>query len=595
MGAVILAGVVLSGAWTQLDEIGLAGWLALALVFVADRYAGGARWVRPALSNLGGGRLPVAAAAALCLLHLAHVGLTAREEFGFGGDEGYHLSATRAFAIYFMRAGPLLALALVVYGTLWYRGSRYAATAAMAVLVAASYALPATPLFGRYPAAFSLLATPLNVAFEVFNSPYPHTANHVVNVLSLPAWLFVLRPLVIGRWPDWRVLPVALLVYFQRPALVMVGGPLLEPWAVVFLLLALEALVALDDDRRWIAVPLCTIATCFKETAILMLPTIWVLACVEWRGWRPSIRPGGLAIGAASIAPFLVYLAVRRGMNVARGYEVAGIGATFALTRIAEWLAMVRTQLGTGALIAAAAVIAVAARYGLLWIATALAVALFFFLDVASLPYTGYSRFLAYSLVAACGAVFAWTYRVPDRGRALVLTCAALVLLQAAPAMRTFALDFQPDHERNSLEWNGAMIRLPIRALTSRLPAMEGGDQVRRIRVVTFGTSLDSLRVAYPDLATRYELVRGDDTGDCQCRDNAEAVLAGFEWPANLGDTTANRDAFTSASTSCVRQIERTCVARATEHDRSGAAVGAVGVGRVLLLALPQDHERPQR
>ncbi len=46
-------------------------------------------------------------AALLCGIHLLHVVLTAREEFGFGGDEGYHLSATRAFAIYFIKAGPI--------------------------------------------------------------------------------------------------------------------------------------------------------------------------------------------------------------------------------------------------------------------------------------------------------------------------------------------------------------------------------------------------------------------------------------------------------------------------------------------------------
>lgn len=594
MSALILAGVVLTGAWTQLDEIGLAGWLALALMFVADRYTGGIRWGRLGFPG-GAAPLPVLAAAGLCLLHLAHVALTAREEFGFGGDEGYHLSATRAIAVYFMRAGPFLALALAVYGVLRYRHARYAATAAMAVLLGASYLLPASPIFGRYPAGFYMLAAPLNVAFDVLQHPYPHTANHIVNVLSLPAWLFLLRPLIIGRWPDWRVLPVALLIYFQRPALAMIGGTLLEPWALVFLLLALEALVALDDERRWVAVPLCAIATFFKETAVLLLPTTWLLACVEWNGWRPSIRKGGLAVGAASIAPFLLYLAVRRGMAVTRGYEVAGIGATFALSRISEWVAMVRAQIGVGPMIAAVAATALAARFGALWIATALAIALFFFVDVASLPYTGYSRFLAYSLVSVCGAVFAWTYRSEERGRALVLTCAALALLQAGPALRTFALDLQPDHERNSLEWNGAMIRLPVRALASRIPALEGGEQVRRIRVVTFGTSLDSLRVAYPDLAARYELVRADDTRDCRCLDNAEAVLGAFEWPANLGDTDTNRAAFASASASCVRQIETTCVTRTTVDDRSGATVGIAGVGRLLLLALPQHDERPQR
>ena len=47
--------------------------------------------------------------------------ITAREEFGFSGDEGYHLSATRAFALYFMRAGPFLIGALVVFGVLRFK------------------------------------------------------------------------------------------------------------------------------------------------------------------------------------------------------------------------------------------------------------------------------------------------------------------------------------------------------------------------------------------------------------------------------------------------------------------------------------------
>src|SRR5688500_16321608 len=108
MSAVILAGVVISGAWTQLDEIGWAGWVALALVAVRDQFGPPLRWRRPQ-SVWPAERIPLIAAAAICALLLAHVALTWGEEFGFSGDEGYHLSATRAFAIYFMRAGPLLA------------------------------------------------------------------------------------------------------------------------------------------------------------------------------------------------------------------------------------------------------------------------------------------------------------------------------------------------------------------------------------------------------------------------------------------------------------------------------------------------------
>ena len=600
MSALVLAGVMVTGAWTQLDEIGWAGWLALVLVFALDRYAATSfRWRRLTLPPSAPPLLPLIACAAICALLLAHVAITAREEFGFSGDEGYHLSATRAFALYFMRAGPFLVGTLAVFGVLRFKRFRYAATVAMALLLASSYFLPGSALFGRYPTGFYLLATPMSVAFEAANIPYPITANHIVNVLSVPAWLFVLRPLIIGRWPDWRVLPVALLVYFQAPAFVYLGSALLEPWAFVFLLLAVEALAAFEPGERWMAVPLGAVATFFKETAILLLPAVWLLACVEWRGFRPSIRRGGLTVGVASVAPFLIYYAVRRGVQIERVYEIAGIAGTWTSARVSEWIANVSAQVGVGGMLAIGAAMvwslstfakATVDKRSVAWIVTAFVLALFFFADVASIPYTGYGRFLAYSLMALCGAVFAGAYRSAERDRTLVALCAVIGILQLPAATRMFTLDFQPDYERNSLEWNRSLIRLPVRTLAEKIASTQGGEHVRRIRVISFGTALISLRVAYPDLAERFDL-QGDEQSaaapDCRCRDNSEAVIAGFELPAHLGDTPAARAAFEQVSAACVNQIETTCLTRTLEQHRSGAIVGAMGVGRVLLIAVP--------
>ena len=590
MSALVLAGVIVTGAWTQLDEIGWVGWLAPVLVLALDRYAAPSfRWRRLALPPSTAPLLPLIACAAICALLLAHVAITAREEFGFSGDEGYHLSATRAFALYLMRAGPFLVGTLVVFGVLRVTRFQYAATIAMALLLVSSYLLPGSALFGRYPTGFYLLATPLSVAFEAANIPYPITANHIANVLSVPVWMFVLRPLIIGRWPDWRVLPVALLVYFQAPAFVYLGSALLEPWALVFLLLSVEALAAFGPDERWMAVPLAAAATFFKETAILLLPTVWLLACVEWRGFRPSIRRGGIIVGVASVAPFLIYFTVRRSVEIERGYELAGIASTWTSARVSEWLINVRANVGVGGMLAIAAATIWSARH-IAWIVTAVVLALFFFADAASIPYTGYGRFLAYSLIALCGAVFASTYRLAERQRAVVALCAMIAVLQLPAVTRMFTLDFQPDYERNSLEWNRSLIRLPVRTLAKQIATTQGGEQVRRIRMISFGTALISLRVAYPDLAERFDL-QGDEqsaaTPDCRCRDNSEAVIAGFEWPVHFGNTPAARAAFDQVSAACVSQIETTCLSRTMERHRSGAIVGAMGVGRVLLIAVP--------
>jgi hypothetical protein len=254
MSTWVVAGVILTGAWTQLDELGWAGWLPLIVTFALDRLPSPAvRALRRAEVSSAG---PLLAAAAICVLILAHVGLTTREEFGFGGDEGYHLSATRAFALYYLRAGPILVAVIAVFAVWRWRRWPYAASVATFGLIAGSHFLPASPLFARYPAAFYLLAAPLNVFFDVAAIPYPHAANHIVNGLSLPVWLFVLRPLVIGRWPDWQVLPIALLLYFQAPALTFIASTLIEPWSLVFLLLAVEVLVVYPPDERWLAVML---------------------------------------------------------------------------------------------------------------------------------------------------------------------------------------------------------------------------------------------------------------------------------------------------------------------------------------------------
>jgi hypothetical protein len=588
VGSFVLAGLIVSGAWTQLDAIGPAVWLLPALMLALDFTAPtlpGRLFQRPRFESTAA----IIAAAALCTLHLLHVALTAREEFGFSGDEGYHLSATRAFALYFIKAGPYLAGAVAVFLLLRRFTPKIAASAATVALIASSYFLPDAALFGRYPTGFYLLSTPLNVALDVAHVPFPFTANHIVNMLSLPAWLFVLRPAIIGRWPDWRVLPVALLMYFQGASITFTSSGLLEPWPFAILLLALEAVVAVEPDRRWIAVLLAGAATCFKETAILFVPPIWMLAMVDWRGWRPVLRPHAITIGVTAIVPFVVYFAVRRGLHIARGYDVAGSAALWTVARAGIWLANARQLLGGGGsisvglvvtwLVAGLVVHRQAWRHYAVWMLAAIAIAIFFAADVASIPFTGHGRFLAHSLLALCGAVFATTYWLFTVNRRLLIgVSVAIAALQVIPTARVFALDCKPDYERNSLESYRSLIRFPVRSLIARL----ADPAIARIRVVAFDMDLISLQVAYPDLARRYEL-RGESQStaapDCGCHSPSEATLAVFEWPAHFDDTGDARESFESMHAACVAQLRATCARVALEQRRGGAIVGAIGAG----------------
>ena len=139
MGGFVVAGVVLNGAWTQLDVVGWPVWLLPAVTFVLD--SDSVRVGRWQLRRPGRPEslAAIAIGAMVCAIHILHVALTSREEFGFGGDEGYHLSATRAFAIYFLKAGPLLAGVLSLFALCRYFFPRFASGVAMIGLITASF------------------------------------------------------------------------------------------------------------------------------------------------------------------------------------------------------------------------------------------------------------------------------------------------------------------------------------------------------------------------------------------------------------------------------------------------------------------------
>ena len=103
-----------------------------------------------------------------------------------------------------------------------------------------------------------------------------------------------------------------------------------------------------------------------------------------------------------------------------------------------------------------------------------------------------------------------------------------------------------------------------------------------RIRVIAFGTDLISLRVAYPDLARRYDLqgeTKSPNDPDCMCRNATEAVIAGFEWPAHFRDAPDARVHLTQNQSACLAQVRASCGSIALEERRDGAIIGALGVG----------------
>jgi hypothetical protein len=602
LGAYILSGIVLMATWTQFDAI---GWRAAVPVLVVFAIEHRPRFWHRAVEHASFSphrwfpraprRREVLFGIIVALPLFAHLAATLGEEFPYGGDEGYHFSATRTFARHLVEAAPWLAGLALVVALMRRVHRRYLLTLAVTALWAMSVQFGPEMTFARYPAAFYFLASPLNIAGEVIGFTNPHVNNHVVNTLSVPVWLFVLRPLVVRAWPDLPALVTGLLLFFQPTVLTYFGGGGLEPWALVLLLTALEAAVRLPADERWSAVLVAGCASWVKEPAILFLPLVWLLAMVEWRGWVPVPRRGAIPLGIAAATPFVTYYFVRHTLELPRFYAVVSWGELLSPARAREWFDTVHRQFGDTGLILLTA-LAVFAMFGALihrgqaHIARAhlfitlfsAALIMFFYVDVQGIPYTGYGRYLMFPYFALAAAVLVGSAALGRRSDAVLWIAAAFVLVcQAMPLAQTLSLDWSPDYTRNSLEWHRCLIRLPFRELAAQIDDNDSGRHVTDIRLVTITLDTQITPVAYPGVAGRYAIrpaVEVPESTDCRCLSPAEAVIAAFEYRANFDAEILNDPRVAAAEAACVAQLENTCERVVFERAADGTIVAGLGL-----------------
>src|SRR5262249_5498667 len=128
----------------------------------------------------------------------------------------------------------------------------YASLAAFAVLVAWSFAGRAPDSAARYPASGYLLDVPLQYLAKKLVWSSPLDAHRITTALSLVAWLYLLRPLALRRWPDLAILPFALFFYWQQDVVYYDTTAYLEPWSIVFVITAVELLASDRPQRSWL-------------------------------------------------------------------------------------------------------------------------------------------------------------------------------------------------------------------------------------------------------------------------------------------------------------------------------------------------------
>jgi hypothetical protein len=605
----LLVALVITNLWTQFAQLQWGIVLLLGLSFLLDLHP---EWFVPAARGseaeaarpideirqqlFPGGLTPasVALGLAICAPVFAHVVLTRHEEFPFAGDEGYEVSASRSFAILLKDALPwVVAIVLVVFGVVRRFTRRFTVTIVLAALFAASFRFAPNDAVARYPGTFYFLATPFNVLAEVLHWKRAFFSNHVVNALSVSAWLFGLRPILVRRWPDLAMLPLAAALFFQKEVVyVFGGGQAIEPWAFVLLLIAFESLFTLSDPASWFAYFLMGWSFMTKEPGVFLFPLVWLVA-VARTNKAAALRH--VACGLVVLAPFMVYYVVRRRADVVRQISFQDVGAAFSLDRLSIWGHRVVGEFGAlGVLVPAG--VAAYALLGLVLlrdrrlrqvhaalVAGAIGLLTLYFTEDQVLPWIAYSRYMLYPLILVSLSLLSLTTILLRRGQrtAVVALGVAIVALQAGPLARNLSLDLKPDYERNSLEWARIPIFYPVRALIEPMSRQPVAESVRTIRLVTPGVDPVIAPVVYPDFRRRFSIdLSGWDSPatSCHCAPS-QAVFVGFQYRAGLALQEPEDLSMPHATDMCLERLHTSC-GEVRQALHQGVVVGALGIPR---------------
>ncbi len=536
-----------------------------------------------------------------------------RREFPFSGDHYFHVGQSYRMAFWWL--SPVASLVLKVPALDDLRQllahpaglitGRLVLLAAICAIVAAIYryerrvallfAAVALVVFGlaehtiflRYPGGAYFLGIPFLGPAWLFNNI--ELTGRLNSVAALVTWLFVLRPWIVGSWPDARILPAAALLFWHKDIVYYFDAVYLEPWAVVMALLAVETLVERGREGASAACLLTGLAAAIKEPMVLALPFMW-LAGAPWQGpWQHRIRLTGAAIAAG--VPFILYYVARKNLD----FSEMGVDRLYELNLSFDGLIAYASGFAYQVSVAypGTAALVVIATFAVipfvLWraadplpiaacVAAGLAIMVFFAFDANSIRWAGYFRFLLISIPFLAVGMIALGRSIDSRTAWLAGTM--VLALQAPGAYVTLSRAAGPATDRNFVEHFDAPLVFPTRSIIGE--AERSGFLPRNAPVLANLADatirpLPGERLTYGQVG---ELI-------CECKSEHPYVLATFirftnqgtrhiQARPDLGERLAVWQGNRADRPACLARMRQTC-AHVLQREEGGELVAIFG------------------
>lgn len=579
--------ILISGVWIGTPALFPLTWIAalavgaatLMLTFSLPSPPGA-----PVRANPRDGLLAIVASAP-CLFYLA---ATWREEFPYLGDQCPHNAyALEAYAFWWPWGwiAAVTAMAFVAWRARRIENSSVPLIS-LAIVVAIGLTLPQPLAFaGRYPGTLHFFSVPLRAVLHLTS---PLNVERLMNTLAIPAWLLLLRPLILRRHVDIAAMTIAALLFWQKDNVYYFTSGYLEPWAIVLLLTAAEHIVRFGEEAVWRPLLLLGFAAMVKEQLILSLPIVAAVYFPFRRNRRAQLEH--LLVTTVAGTPFVLFWRVR---EVFKTWGVASPvpGQALRAAHFALFRERIGLQFGLSlplviAALALLLVFAVRRRAftALLFIGVADFVVMYFAKILQ--PWAGYPRLnlvpLAMGAVALGYAAELLAERYRAAGATIAVTAVALNCIGLAPTIHDA---LRPSSARNFIEHFDAPVFFPIRETLAEAERKGFIAPRSRIDVFTNGKHIfqffwaGPLEDQYPDLAARYHLRSASFTGvpsRCRCTDPSIAHLAVFIRFTNLGAHVPERTVTEAEANQCAAEILRTCT-RTMQITNEGVTVGIFG------------------
>lgn len=569
----------LSGLWTQLSHQPVLALVATLLLLLAWKFipknpSVSADQLAPiGLRSIGWGVL-------LCLPTLFYFLLTFSQEFPFSGDHDHHLLMA-------MRLYPrqwILWAGLLLLGATFVLPSRLRACVLLWWPIAWVTSLAFVPAeeYLRYPAGQYLLAAPFNAIGWKFTSLDPLMGARLANVLALPIYLFILRPYFLRRWPDFFVVLLAGVFLWQKDWVYFTASNMLEPWALIFILLALED-AWLTNQAPWQAAGWAALACMFKEQSVFVLAPL-LMICL-WRDRSAEKMKASLLTAALLSFPFIFYYWARADFGVWRKVNLLPVSEAMTASAFdllsAGWLA----HLGTGGILVMVALIT-AAIAALIFSPRRIFLAAFFimllmsewiyFADEISRSYLGYARFHYLSWPMLGLSLWA-LWELKPVSRVWASTLVLLLGLQIATSIDFYATAFEADYHRNYYERTSSPVFFPLKELLLKLPHKSTGHLVINNPLQTHHFSF-ALPMSSPWLKD-FASVKLSPFPPCLCErpQHISLVLLPYE-PVGTPATLKLPGAIDQARMrSCLASLKSSCSVVQTSLSRDGQLIGLMG------------------